>query len=224
MKVNDFKALKSLKKEMEKAEQPEAKVLNQPRRSRTVQLRSIDEEHARNIGIEKGQRVRMMDTNDSGTIVGFGKDFYEIEIDGLKIRAARGEFVLTNEEEDRKLYSSMPSAPKKHGDKKNGSGSGTSSTASNGECVVDLHFERIPGNENVPEWAALEYQMGYFRQIVRENLKHRGKRIVFIHGDGDGTLKAAIRKELDEVFALSCSYTYGSSDSYGTGATIVTIR
>ncbi len=45
------------------------------------------------------------------------------------------------------------------------------------------------------------------------------KRIVFIHGLGDGILAQAIRKELDEVFALSCSYTFGPM-----GATNVTIR
>ena len=32
-------------------------------------------------------------------------------------------------------------------------------------------------------------------------------KICFIHGIGDGILKAAIRKELDEVLALRCSYS-----------------
>ena len=85
--------------------------------------------------------------------------------------------------------------------------------------TVDLHIERIPGNEGIPEWAALEFQMNYFRQVLRKNLKHRGRRIVFIHGVGDGTLAAAIRKELDEVFAVSCTYTFGPM-----GVTNVTIR
>ena len=34
-----------------------------------------------------GQKVRMMDTNDTATITGFGKDYYELELDGLTIRA-----------------------------------------------------------------------------------------------------------------------------------------
>jgi len=90
--------------------------------------------------------------------------------------------------------------------------------------LVDLHFDRIPGNENVPEWAALEYQMNWFRKVLRENLKYRGKRIIFIHGDGDGTLKTSVRRELDEVFAIFCSYTFGGAEQYGTGATVVTVR
>ena len=57
------------------------------------------------------------------------------------------------------------------------------------------------------------------RQVLRKNLKHRGRRLIFIHGVGDGTLAAALRKELDEVFALSCTYTYSTP-----GITNVTIR
>ena len=84
---------------------------------------------------------------------------------------------------------------------------------------MDLHIERIPGSDGIPEWAALEFQMNYFRPVLRQNLRHKGKRIVFIHGVGDGILAQAVRKELDEVFALRCSYTFGPM-----GATNVTIR
>ena len=45
------------------------------------------------------------------------------------------------------------------------------------------------------------------------------RRIIFIHGVGDGTLAASLRKERDEVFALSCTYTFGPM-----GVTNVTIR
>jgi len=44
-------------------------------------------------------------------------------------------------------------------------------------------------------------------------------KITFIHGIGDGILKAAIRKELDEVLALRCSYSVGDP-----AVTVVTIR
>ena len=50
-------------------------------------------------------------------------------------------------------------------------------------------------------------------------MKHRGMRISFIHGVGDGILRDAIRKELDEVYALSCSWSPGPA-----GVTTVTIR
>ena len=211
MKLSSLKELKVIKKDLAPAE-PEKSPVQRPR-SKTVILKSKEEEHARNEGLVKGQKVRMMDTNDTATIVGFGKDYYKLELDGLVIRAVRSEFIPINPEEDRKLRSSIQPRRSKDAEEP------LASEDPLADLTVDLHIERIPGSDGVPEWAALEYQMNYFRQVLRKNLKHRGKRITFIHGVGDGVLSSAIRKELDEVFAVSCSYTFGPM-----GATNVTIR
>ena len=212
MKLTDLKDLRVIKKSLEPQQEPKPQQ-NQPRK-RSVELRSKEEEHALNEGLFKGQKVRMMDTNDTATLIGFGKDFYELELDGLTIRAVRSEFIPINPEEDRKLRSAIPSrSAKKPADEPLRSEDPLS------DLTVDLHIERIPGSDGIPEWAALEFQMNYFRQVLRQNLRHKGKRIVFIHGVGDGILAQAVRKELDEVFALSCSYTFGPM-----GATNVTIR
>jgi hypothetical protein len=61
--------------------------------------------------------------------------------------------------------------------------------------------------------------MDTFRRVIRENMSHRGMKISFIHGVGDGILKSAIRKELDEVLALRCTYSIGDP-----AVTVVTIR
>lgn len=212
MKLTDLKDLRIIKKDLTPEPEKEP-VQNQPRK-RTVDLRSKEEEHARNEGLSKGQKVRMMDTNDTATLVGFGKDFYELELDGLVIRAVRSEFIPINADEDRRLRAALPSrSGKKSADEP------LRSEDPQSDLTVDLHIERIPGSDGIPEWAALDFQMNYFRQVLRQNLKHRGRRIVFIHGVGDGTLASALRKELDEVFALSCTYTFGPM-----GATNVTIR
>lgn len=211
MKLTDLKDLRVIKKGL--SPEPEDKPRQNQPRKRSVELRSKEEEHARNEGLVMGQKVRMMDTNDTATITGFGKGFYELELDGLTIRAVRSEFIPVDPDDDRKLRASIPSRVKKQED---GIEFQEDTT---GDLTVDLHIERIPGNEGIPEWAALEFQMNYFRQVLRKNLKHRGRRIVFIHGVGDGTLAAAIRKELDEVYAISCSYTFGPM-----GVTNVTIR
>ena len=211
MKLSSLQDLKVIKKDLAPAE-PEKSPVQRPR-SKTVILKSKEEEYARNEGLVKGQKVRMMDTNDTATIVGFGKDYYELELDGLVIRAVRSEFIPINPEEDRKLRSSIQPRRSKDAEEP------LASEDPLADLTVDLHIERIPGSDGVPEWAALEYQMNYFRQVLRKNLKHRGKRITFIHGVGDGVLASAIRKELDEVFAVSCSYTFGPM-----GATNVTIR
>ena len=211
MKLTDLKDLRVIKKDL--SPEPEDKPRQNQPRKRSVELRSKEEEHARNEGLVMGQKVRMMDTNDTATITGFGKGYYELELDGLPIRAVRSEFIPIDPEEDKKLRASIPSRMKKQED------SIEFQEDTTGDLTVDLHIERIPDNEGIPEWAALEFQMNYFRQVLRKNLKHRGRRIVFIHGVGDGTLAAAIRKELDEVYAISCSYTFGPM-----GVTNVTIR
>ena len=83
VKLTDLKDLRVIKKNLEPEPEPKPQQ-NQPRK-RSVELRSKEEEHARNEGLLKGQKVRMMDTNDTATLVGFGKDFYELELDGLII-------------------------------------------------------------------------------------------------------------------------------------------
>lgn len=210
MKLNDLKDLKVIKKNL--APEPEKTAGTVPRK-RTVVLKSKEEEHARNEGLVKGQKVRMMDTNDTATIVGFGKDYYELDLDGMTIRAVRSEFIPVDPDEDRKLRAAIPGRRTKVVEEP------LHWEDPMAELTVDLHIERIPGSYGVPEWAALDFQMDYFREVLRNNLKYKGKRIVFIHGVGDGVLASAIRKELDEVFALSCTYTFGPM-----GATNVTIR
>ena len=211
MKLSSLKDLKVIKKELasETEEKPQQ---NQPRK-RYVQLKTKEEEHARNEGLAKGQKVRMMDSNDVAIIIGFGRDYYELELDGLTVRAGKGDFYPVDPEEDRKLRMSIPLKHSKVIEEE------THTEDPLADLTVDLHIERIPGSDGVPEWAALDFQMSYFRQILRQNLKHKGKRIVFIHGVGDGVLARAIRKELDEVFTLTCSYTFGPM-----GATNVTIK
>jgi len=210
MKLNDLKDLKVIKKNL--APEPE-KPAGTVTRKRTVVLKSKEEEHARNEGLVKGQRVRMMDTNDTATIVGFGKDYYELDLDGMTIRAVRSEFIPVDPDEDRKLRAAIPGKRTKVVEEP------LHWEDPMAELTVDLHIDRIPGSDGIPEWAALDFQMDYFRQVLRKNLKYKGKRIVFIHGVGDGVLASAIRKELDEVFAISCTYTFGPM-----GATNVTIR
>jgi dsDNA-specific endonuclease/ATPase MutS2 len=62
-----------------------------------------------------------------------------------------------------------------------------------------------------------------FRKTLQENEKNKGKKIVFIHGKGEGVLRAALINELRYRFK---KYTYqdASFQEYGYGATMITIR
>lgn len=141
---SDFSSLKALRKELEAQETKEpAKAPAAASRPKVVRHLTRDEEHAKSEGIEKGMRVRLMDTNDEGVITGIGRDSFTVEIYGLPIRLVRSEFILVDKAEDRKLYASMPSKPVKP--------SGKKTVPVKDDLVVDLHIERIPGNENVPD-------------------------------------------------------------------------
>ena len=162
--------------------------------------------------LKVGQKVVLMDSDLRGRIVLLGRTV-KIELeDGLVIKAAYGEFAVTQEDEISALkQSKLKKTIISH--KVN------VSKPNSNTLEVDLHIEAIPGGRNVPKGQQLEFQMETFRKVIRDNARHRGRTITFIHGVGDGILKAAIRKELDEVLALRCSYSVGDP-----AVTIVSIR
>ena len=218
-KFNDFTSLKVLKKELEKNEEANKEPVPIPkRRSRTITQKSKEqmegEKAAKEHGLIPGCTVTLMDSNDSGILRHIHKDCVEIEIDGLMFKAGFNDFVVNNAEEDSKLLRSTGRSGKKH--KETGPDK-PKFVAS--EISVDLHIERIPSGYDAPKGFELSYQIEYFKSVLHKNMKHRGMRISFIHGVGDGILRDAIRKEIDEVYALTCSWTPGP-----VGVTIVTIR
>lgn len=93
-----------------------------------------------------------------------------------------------------------------------------------GLLVVDLHInELIDNTHGLSNADILNYQVDAFRKVMDENLRNHGKKIVFIHGKGEGVLRQALMKELN--------YRYKGNDvqdasfrEYGYGATQVTIR
>ena len=69
----------------------------------------------------------------------------------------------------------------------------------------------------------LNYQIDTFRRVMDENLRNRGRKIVFIHGKGEGILRQAIMKELNHRYK-STDVQDASFREYGYSATQVTIR
>lgn len=165
--------------------------------------------------LKAGQSVVMMDSSLRGKIVSIGRKVrIELE-DGLVIEAAYGEFAVTDQSEISCLKetrakvkkAAAAAVPPRPG------------ISAGGSVTVDLHIEAIPGGRAIPKGQQLQFQIETFRKVIRENLRHKGRRLTFIHGTGDGILKAAIRKELDEVLALRCTYSIGDPS-----VTVVQIR
>ena len=204
--ISDFSALKGKVTFSEKGSDAEMSTKD---RTEAAQKSKVSD-----VGIKVGQSIVLMDSNLRGKIIGIGKTVrIELE-DGLVIESGYGEFVVTDKAEiaslkDSKVKTRQTSNATKRPVPVNPDGS----------LTVDLHIEAIPGGTSVPKGQQLQFQMDTFRRIIRDNANRRGMKITFIHGIGDGILKAAIRKALDEVLALRCSYSVGDP-----AVTIVTIR
>ena len=164
--------------------------------------------------LKVGQKVVLMDSDLRGKIVSIGRTVgIELE-DGLKIQAAYGEFAVTDDGEMSALKQSKVKAHKAYTTARK-----CAAVTGSGMLSVDLHIEALPGGNSIPKGQQLQFQMDTFKRVIREHLHHKGMKICFIHGVGDGILKAALRRELDEVLALRCSYTVGDP-----AVTTVTIR
>ena len=165
------------------------------------------------LGIHVGTRIVLMDAEIHGTVT---------SIDGKSIRLLTDDGLLMVEN----IYNLAPADPEQEKAMKetvvSANATGDFSNKRNkaeGNLVVDLHIDALPGGRNVSENNRLGYQLEVFKRTMNENLKHRGRQITFIHGVGDGILKHAILKELEEVYALRCSW-----NPYHSGATTVTIK
>lgn len=89
---------------------------------------------------------------------------------------------------------------------------------------VDLHINQLVDNTNGLSRAdMLNYQLERFNRVMQENLKRKGQKIVFIHGKGEGVLRAEIEKLLKKKY-YKCTFQDASFQQYGFGATQVTIH
>lgn len=89
---------------------------------------------------------------------------------------------------------------------------------------VDLHIHQLLDNTNGMSNAdMLNYQLDKFHEILGQYAGHKGQKIVFIHGKGDGVLRKAIERELKTRYK-QYYYQDASFREYGFGATMVTIK
>ena len=89
---------------------------------------------------------------------------------------------------------------------------------------VDLHIGQLLDNLNgLSNSDMLQYQLAKFEEIMNQNLKKKGQKIVFIHGKGNGVLRNEILKRLKQKYSF-CEAQDASFWEYGYGATMVKIR
>lgn len=88
---------------------------------------------------------------------------------------------------------------------------------------IDLHIGNLlDSTAGMSSGDMLNYQLDVFRKTMNEHRSKKGFKIVFVHGKGDGVLRAAILNELRTKYK-SCKDQDASFREYGFGATMVTI-
>lgn len=94
----------------------------------------------------------------------------------------------------------------------------------NGILEVDLHINELLDNtRGMSNADILNVQVDEFRRVMDGELKSKGRKIVFIHGKGEGVLRNALMKELKHRYK-GTDVQDASFSQYGFGATQVTIR
>lgn len=163
-----------------------------------------------------GDRVVLMESDEHGRIQRIDGRTYFIKLDdGLVVSLGKWDFAVTDDKEEERLRNSIFARRRPVSQDE----PSRSRYTDYGEITVDLHLEALAGGRSVQQGQALQFQMDAFKSELKKCLPHRGMRVRFITGVGDYVLTNAIRKELDEVYSLRCTYTVGT-----LGVTIVTVR
>ncbi len=89
---------------------------------------------------------------------------------------------------------------------------------------IDLHInELLDTTAGMSNKDMLDYQMSKFHEVMKENKNNKKRKIVFIHGKGDGILKQEIYKAIKRDYKkVDCQDA--SFQEYGYGATMVVIK
>lgn len=89
---------------------------------------------------------------------------------------------------------------------------------------IDLHINQLlDTTAGMSNQDMLDYQMNKFHEVMNENKNNKNKKIVFIHGKGDGVLKSEIIKAIRNQYKKAY-FQDASFQEYGYGATMVIIK
>lgn len=89
---------------------------------------------------------------------------------------------------------------------------------------IDLHIDALVDSyEELSNGEILEIQMARFTTTLEGAIRSKTKRIVFIHGVGNGKLKNEVRKTLERSYP-KLRFQDASFKEYGYGATLVLLK
>lgn len=133
-------------------------------------------------------------------------------------RPARGVFVSADELKEALLPKAAESAREKR------EVSSPARREKGDTLEVDLHADALLDDlTGLSSSDILKRQMEEFHRVMDENCKRSGRKIVFIHGKGDGVLRKNILQDLKYRYKM-CTWQDASFQEYGYGATLVKVK
>lgn len=195
--------------------------------------------------VKKGDTIRFLNARGGGKVISLdeGKNLAYVETeDGFVIPTLFAECVVVSSQsgageysvQARRMAAQGPSAQqmaaKSKADEANkrraigNEANGKKEARQDETMEVDLHIAALlPGRNDIAASEILPYQIKAFRKVMQAEIRHRGKRIVFIHGNGEGVLKKQLQTILHREYP-TCLTMEARMQKYGTGATMVVIN
>ena len=188
---------------------------------------------------EKGQRVKFLNDVGSAVVLRMEGELVVVEDeDGFERSVERRELIaaLEPEVEADKYGNTIPDIAtllaqdvgekrmrelQKEFEVRYQNSQATSMARRDAHLEVDLHIhELVDDQRGLPDRAKLAIQMDHFDRMMDIAKREKLRRIVFIHGVGQGVLRHQIRTSLDQHHP-DCTYREGDPRKYGSGATEV---
>jgi dsDNA-specific endonuclease/ATPase MutS2 len=175
-----------------------------------------------------GDKVSVLDEDVNGVVVGFQKDQIVVETeDGFTMTYLAVELIKQFNTSDLSSFTSSQAInqvlkekelPKKRSFEKE-----KKSKKDEFVLEVDLHIEKlVPSKRGMSNYDILNLQMETAKRQMEFAIRNRMPKVVFIHGVGEGVLKA----ELDFLLGRyeGISFQDANYQKYGLGATEVYIK
>lgn len=172
-----------------------------------------------------GDLVRLKDDVGQGVITSIHADQLWVEINGIEIPLQRNELVKVTHDQ---LITRFDAIDKiSHKDRLVGHTAREKlnklSTPQEAVYELDLHIHELLDRHNhMSNGEILQYQMNCCRRFMMEAIERRYRKVILIHGVGEGVLKLEIHRYLDQLQKVE--YHDAPYRTYGYGATEVIIR
>lgn len=172
-----------------------------------------------------GDQVAVLDDNINGVVVGFQKEQIIVETtDGFTMTYFVNELVKINNSSKLEVFNSGQTLDtvlkEKELPKKRSFVKEKRSKKDDFVLEIDLHIEKlVPSKRGMSNYDILTLQTETAKRQIEFAMRNRIPRIVFIHGVGEGILKA----ELDFLLGRYDNIVFQDADyqKYGLGATEV---